>query len=176
MLIKWTSDVAIAQSQHQDFEELLWWCTILFIACAMSVAAFIWGKLLEEASSPWMPAAPPTKKRPSVLNQTRKPLRLKTPGSIDEAFPRLAALQREVLAMSPVREVAGPHSARHCATADFTNPVLLSKETHREPAALEKMQQLELSGVIHTINIPPLTPEQIDEVAIAELSEMLQRW
>lgn len=86
------------------------------------------------------------------------------------------ALTEYALAMSPIQEVGGHILRETHGTA----------EKHRTTAvvaspALEAVQQkaftnLALSGIIPTVDIPPLLPGQIDDKAIIQLSEMLERW
>lgn len=78
--------------------------------------------------------------------------------------------------MSPIRELAGPFSVGPFVAAAGTTMPLMHRDIHREPVGPKTTQKLELSGVILTMDIPPLTPEQMHEVAIIQLAEMLQRW
>jgi hypothetical protein len=105
----------------------------------------------------------------------KKALRVKTLDFLDEANRR-NVLTEYALAMSPIQEVGGhlPRKTHITAGKQWTAIVLASPgpKMVRE----KKIPNLALSGIILTVDIPPLLPGQIDDKAIIQLSEMLERW
>ena len=117
----------------------------------------------------------------SVPITERKALKVETLGMSDEECSRGASLKHEMLAMSPIQEVARPFLLRSCLAA---NDSTLAQTTNlvevparqTQIAGTKMMNKLMLSEIILTIDIPPSTPEQGDEDAIVQLSEMLRKW
>ncbi len=167
----------VFHAEHGSAEEELFLCALLLIV-GTSICAFIWQKTTKRTSMAWYDAKVATKPRTSTPKGARKSSRVKTPRPIDEAFPRIGAIKREMLAMSPIREVAGLFSTRPCTMADYTAPVLVSKQTQALSASAKTRGNLALSDILLTVDIPPTAPKQVDgfEDAISQLCEMLERW
>jgi hypothetical protein len=120
-------------------------------------------------------ALPTARRKVSAPRQLRKALRVKTLGILDE-INRRNALTEYALAMSPIQEIGGylPRKTHITAGNPWTATVVVSP-------ALKMVQQkaftnLALSGIILTVDISPLLPGQIDDKAIIQLSELLERW
>ena len=110
----------------------------------------------------------------SAPSQARKALRVKTLGILDETNRRIT-LTEHALAMSPIQEVGGhlPRKTHITAEKHWTATVASPAPGVAQQKAISN---LALSGIIHTIDIPPLLPGQVDDKAIIQLSEMLERW
>lgn len=169
--------MAIAQvPNHNIEEELLRWGMVLVLVVGTSIGTCICQRVTRGTSESLRSPALAAKPKPRAPNKMRETLKIKTSGATGDAFPRIAALRQETLAMSPIQEVAGPYSARPCVATACTTPTLIAGETQIQPSSTNTTNNLALSGVILTIDIPPSTPGLIDEEAIVELSEILQRW
>ena len=156
-------------------EETPWWLLLLLMSIAILAGECVWQGVLQASLKSWRGTLFIARRKISAPSQMKKALRVKTLDFLDEANRR-NVLTEYALAMSPIQEVGGhlPRKTHITAGKQWTAIVLASPgpKMVRE----KKIPNLALSGIILTVDIPPLLPGQIDDKAIIQLSEMLERW
>jgi hypothetical protein len=135
----------------------------------------VWRGILTVFLKSWRGAVSAARRKVSAPSQVRKALRVKTHGILDE-IARGNALTEYALAMSPIQEVGGhlPKKTHITAMKHWRATVVASPAP--KMVQQKAISNLALSRIIPTVDIPPLLPGQIDDKAIIQLSEMLERW
>lgn len=102
-------------------------------------------------------------------------LKLDIIGMPDENGRQRGSLDEHTLALSPTSTTA-PYLAADSIIllAPRTSPEKVLRKT--KTAAGPVVSNLALSKIVHTVDIPPLSPGQWDDDAINQLSELLERW
>lgn len=173
---QWSTSVAVAGPiDVSSSEETPWWLLLLLMSIAILAGECVWQGVLQASLKSWRGAVSIARRKVSAPRQIKKALRVKTYGILDETNRR-SVLTEYALAMSPIQEVGGriPRKTHITAGKQWTATMLASPGPRmvRE----KKIPNLALSGIILTVDIPPLLPGQIDDKAIIQLSEMLERW
>ena len=173
---QWSTSVAVAGPVDvSSSEETPWWLLLLLISIAILAGECVWRRVLQASLKSWTGAVSIARRKVSAPRRMKKALRVKTLDFLDEANRR-NILTEYALAMSPIQEVGG-HLPRktHITTGKHWSATVASPAS-RVVQQQKAISNLALSGIIHTIDIPPLLPGQIDDKAIVQLSEMLARW
>ena len=172
-------------------EETPWWFPLLLMSIGICVGECVWQGVLKVSLKSWSGAVSATRRKvwvprqarkasrvrrkASPPRQARKVLRVKTLGILDEPNRR-DALTESAFAMSPIQEVGGqlPRKTHITAEKHWTATAMASPV----PKLVQQKAytDLALSGIVLTVDIPPLLPGQIDDEAINRLAEMLKRW
>lgn len=172
---QWSTSVAVVgPSDVSSSKEIPWWLPLLLISIGVFVGECVWRGVLQVSLKSWRGTVSIARRKVSAPSQARKALRVKTLGILDETNRRIT-LTEHALAMSPIQEVGGhlPRKTHITAGKHWTATVASPAPGVAQQKAISN---LALSGIIHTIDIPPLLPGQVDDKAIIQLSEMLERW
>ena len=172
---QWFTSVAVAGPINvSSSEETPWWLLLLLMSIAILAGECVWQGVLQASLKSWTGAVSIARRKVSAPRRMKKALRVKTLDFLDEANRR-NILTEYALAMSPIQEVGGhlPRKTHITAGKHWTATVASPAPGVAQQKAISN---LALSGIIHTIDIPPLLPGQVDDKAIIQLSEMLERW
>ncbi|KAF2625336.1 hypothetical protein BU25DRAFT_119497 [Macroventuria anomochaeta] len=172
----WTSSVIAVHTSSEMIEQRVpWRYTLLLMTIGTIVGAWIWQKLIRKTPSPWKKAVLIAEPNTLAPDAPRKTLKVKTLGVLDEVCPRKCLPCHQ-----PGRSSIHVLRSQPCLAADdltlaqTTNVVDVSTKT--QTTGKKMVNKLALSEVVFTIDIPPSSPEQVDDNAIIQLSELLQRW
>jgi hypothetical protein len=157
-------------------EEIPWWLPLLLMSIGLCVGECVWrGVFKAFLKSSRRGASSATRRKVSAPRQVKKALRVKTLDTLDQTNRR-NALTDYALAMSPIQEVGGhlPRKTHITAGKHWTATVVASPAS--EMVQQKAISNLAVSEIKFTVDIPPLLPGQIDDKAMFQLSEMLERW
>ena len=172
--LRWSTSVTVVGPSDVSSEEIPWWFPLLLISIGVFVGECVWRGVLQVSLKSRKGTLSIARRKVSAPSQARKALEVKTLGILDETNRRIT-LTEHALAMSPIQEVGGhlPRKTHITAGKHWTATVASPAPGVAQQKAIFN---LALSGIIHTIDIPPLLPGQVDDKTIIQLSEMLERW